>query len=103
MKPTQKMVQEKTAEVGRSADYLTTLVQQMGGVLRCSLCEGPLDFSADSEVRRCHRFHCFHAACLLRRPPHGGASPGQGSGGCPRCPSGGCETRALGTPAERLR
>eukprot|EP00913_Durusdinium_trenchii_P006586 g6188.t2 len=46
------------------------LRQQMSGALRCPLCDEPLGFGA-RELRRCSRFHCFHAHCVQE--------------GCPEC------------------
>eukprot|EP00435_Cladocopium_sp_Y103_P031418 s1204_g7.t4 len=46
------------------------LRQQMSGALRCPVCGEALGFGAN-ELRRCSRFHCFHAKCVDQ--------------GCPEC------------------
>ncbi|CAK9022157.1 unnamed protein product [Durusdinium trenchii] len=69
-KPMQKLVKEKLIEIERSMEYLEGLRQQMSGALRCPLCDEPLGFGA-RELRRCSRFHCFHAHCVQE--------------GCPEC------------------
>jgi len=95
LKPTQKMVKEKLAEVDGSIEYLTQLSQQVARVLHCPQCHMPLDFgNCARPIWRCRRFHCFHVQCV-------GA---QGAGVCPLCPPAAEQGLvALGGPAEHLR
>eukprot|EP00930_Biecheleria_cincta_P043709 TRINITY_DN29998_c0_g1_i1.p1 TRINITY_DN29998_c0_g1~~TRINITY_DN29998_c0_g1_i1.p1 ORF type:complete len:906 (+),score=175.51 TRINITY_DN29998_c0_g1_i1:23-2740(+) len=100
LKPTQKMVQEKITEAQRSLDYLQSLLNQMGGVLHCPLCQEQLCFGGDTgtAIKRCAQFHCFHEHCFENSRTKDDAFQG-----CPVCPSASVPVSAVRSGHERLR
>ncbi|CAJ1423572.1 unnamed protein product [Effrenium voratum] len=72
LKPMQKLVKEKIDEIQRSMEYLEGLRKQMCSALVCPGCGEALSFGRE-DLRRCSRFHCFHARCVEQEPS------------CPQC------------------
>lgn len=106
-KPTQKLIRAKLAEVERSVTYLNTFADQVTHVLRCPLCEEPLDFgNAAVPMYRCRQFHCFHAACVRKNAAAEELTDATASSYCPLCPGGASQSPdvwEVSGPSERLK